>query len=316
MTFSVRGTRQELPLPGRIFSRTSPPPKPGFGIAALPGCGGAGTLRAMDDLLPLPLVVAPTFLLAGLVKGVIGLGLPTVAVGLLGLVMAPAQAAALLVVPSLVTNLWQLAAGPSLARLLRRLWPMLLAVCLGTWAGGGLLAGAGDGRATLALGAAQVLYAASGLARARIRVAPRAEAWLAPLIGAATGLVTAATGVFVIPAVPYLQALALDKEDLVQALGLAFTVSTLALAADLAQGGVLRGAFAAGSLLALVPALAGMTLGQWLHRRVRPERFRLFFFLGLLALGGHLALSGVLATSSTAAARTAGAVPDDMAKHD
>lgn len=45
-----------------------------------------------------------TFLLAGFVKGVVGLGLPTVAVGMLGLVMPPAQAAALLVAPSMVTN--------------------------------------------------------------------------------------------------------------------------------------------------------------------------------------------------------------------
>ena len=65
------------------------------------------------------LAVALAFCLAGFVKGVLGLGLPTLAMGLLALVMAPAEAAALLVLPSLVTNIWQLlfgrasAAGPS-----------------------------------------------------------------------------------------------------------------------------------------------------------------------------------------------------------
>ena len=44
------------------------------------------------------------FLVAGWVKGVVGMGLPTVAMGALGLVIAPVQAAALLVVPSLVTK--------------------------------------------------------------------------------------------------------------------------------------------------------------------------------------------------------------------
>jgi len=81
-------------------------------------------------------VIASTFVLAGFVKGVIGLGLPTVAMGLLAIVMPPAQAASLLVVPSLLTNVWQ-ALGPDLAPLVRRLWPMLLAICLGTgWAAG------------------------------------------------------------------------------------------------------------------------------------------------------------------------------------
>lgn len=246
------------------------------------------------DLMPphLPLVLA-VFLLAGLVKGVIGLGLPTVAMGLLGLAMPPAQAAALLVVPSLVTNVWQLLAGPRFGALTRRLWPMLLGVCGGTWAGAGVLVGGPSGRVTAALGAALVLYALTGLLRVRLRVPARAERWAGPLVGTATGLVTGATGVFVIPAVPYLGALELERDALVQALGLSFTVSTIALAAGLAAGGALPLRAAGTSLVALAPALAGMALGGWLRGRVRPETFRSLFFAGLLVLGGELLLRGL-----------------------
>src|SRR5471030_1098779 len=106
----------------------------------------------MTDLLPHALLIAGTFILAGLVKGVSGLGLPTVAMGLLGLVMPPAQAAALLLVPSLVTNVWQLAAGPRLGAVLVRLRGMLLGICLGTWAGSGLIVGGAAHYATPALG--------------------------------------------------------------------------------------------------------------------------------------------------------------------
>src|SRR5690606_4573226 len=81
-----------------------------------------------------------TFLVAGMVKGVTGMGLPTVAMGLLGTVMPPVAAAAILVIPSFVTNVWQLVSGPATARLLRRLWPMMLAVVLGTIGGAALLA--------------------------------------------------------------------------------------------------------------------------------------------------------------------------------
>jgi uncharacterized membrane protein YfcA len=234
-------------------------------------------------------IVILTFLLAGFVKGVIGLGLPTVAMGLLGLAMAPAQAAALLILPSLATNVWQLAAGPRLRPLWRRLWPMMAGICLGTWAGPALLTADDGGTATRALGLALATYAALGLAAVRLPYPGRAERWLSPLTGAVTGLVTAATGVFVIPAVPYLQALQFERDDLVQALGLSFTVSTVALAADLAHSGALTSA-AGPSLLALLPASLGMLAGQWLRARVAPERFRFWFFLGLLALGCHLAL--------------------------
>lgn len=85
--------------------------------------------------LLLSLLVIGTFVLAGMIKGVIGLGLPTIAMGLLGLAMAPTQAAALLIIPATLTNVWQLAFGGHLWTLLKRLGPMLLAIFIGTGLG-------------------------------------------------------------------------------------------------------------------------------------------------------------------------------------
>jgi uncharacterized protein len=236
-------------------------------------------------------LVAAVFVLGGFVKGVVGLGLPTITMGLLSLAMLPAQAAALLVVPSLVTNLWQIG-GPGLRALLRRLAAMLAGVCLGValgahWLDGGAWAGLG-------LGGALIVYAGLGLLHWRWHVRAAHEPWLAPLIGVATGLVTAATGVFVIPAVPYLQALGLEKDELVRALGLSFLVSTLALGASLGLGGALHAQALGASALAVAPALLGMGAGQWLRGRVRAETFKTLFFAGLLVLGVYLAVRGGL----------------------
>lgn len=238
----------------------------------------------MPDLLYLSAV----FLLAGVVKGVLGLGLPTVAMGLLGAVMPPAQAAALLVLPSLVTNLWQLFAGPRFGALLRRLGGMMLGILAGTMLGAGLIAREESPWPVAALGLTLLAYAVIGLARPSLRVPPRAEPWAAPLVGLATGAITGATGVFVIPAVPFLGALGLGRDDLVQALGLSFTVSTVALAAGLAWHGALPGLLLGQSLLAVLPALLGMALGGRLRGRVRPEVFRRGFFLGLGLLGAEM----------------------------
>jgi len=236
------------------------------------------------------LAIAGTFLLAGFVKGVIGLGLPTLAMGLLGAVMPPAQAASLLVIPSLVTNFWQLAAGPSFVPLLRRLWVMMAGVCIGTWVGAGFLTGGSAERTVFALGVVLLLYGCTGLAAVRFRVSPRPERWLSPVVGLTTGFLTGATGVFVIPAVPYIQALGLEKEELVQALAFSPTVSALALGLSLAGQGVLGLSLAGASLLAVVPALVGMYTGQWLRLRVNEEAFRRAFFFGLIALGAYLAV--------------------------
>ena len=138
------------------------------------------------------------------------------------------------------------------------------------------------------LGAALTLYALAGLLAWRFSVPARHERWLSPAIGALTGVVTGGTGVFVIPAVPYLQGLGLKKEDLVQALGLSFTVSTIALAIGLANAHAFAGDALGASLGAVVPALAGMWVGQRVRGRISPETFRRGFFICLLGLGIQL----------------------------
>lgn len=250
---------------------------------------------AMPDLSPWPLIaIGLTFFLAGIVKGVTGMGLPTVAMGVLGAIMTPVTAAALLIVPSFVTNVWQLASGPDFAVLIRRLWPMMLGIVVGTLAGSAVLTSGQTQWTTAGLGIALIIYAAYTLLARQLLIPFRQEVWLSPLIGLTTGVVTGGTGVFVIPTVPYLQTLGLKKDDLIQALGLSFTVSTIALAAGLAWRGAFHLDGLALSSLAIAPALLGMWLGQTIRKRVRPETFRRGFLACLLLLGMELVLKSVL----------------------
>jgi uncharacterized membrane protein YfcA len=232
--------------------------------------------------------VGAVFAIAGFVKGTIGLGLPTISLGLLAIVMTPVQAAAILILPSFVTNVWQMVAGPALTVVARRLWSMIVAICLGTWAGLGLMTGATARFGTALLGAALALYAVAGLATLRLSVPRGWEPILSPIVGIITGLITAATGVFVIPAVPYLQAIGLQKEELVQALGLSFTVSTIALAINIGLEGGLQLYLVSDTLVALTLACVGMWVGQALRLRMSPITFRKWFFAGLLLLGSYL----------------------------
>jgi uncharacterized membrane protein YfcA len=233
--------------------------------------------------------VGVVFALAGVVKGVIGLGLPTVTMGLMAVVMPPVEAAAILIVPSLLTNAWQMLAGRSLAPIARRLWPMLAGVCIGTWAGIGMMTGADARVGAALLGAALAIYGLFGLLAAQFSLPPRRERLVGAFAGAVTGAITAGTGVFVIPAVPYLQAIGLEKDDLVQALGLSFTVSTLALAVNIGIAGVLTWSLAAPTAWALATACTGMWIGQKIRTRLSPVAFRRWFFVGLLILGIYLA---------------------------
>ena len=248
-------------------------------------------VRAVPDVdITTMLMVFATFTVAGIVKGVTGMGLPTVAMGVLGLFMPPVLAAGLLILPSFVTNIWQLLAGPDFRAIIARLWPMMIAIAAGTLIGIRLMTAGTGIWTTSALGLCLAAYAAYSLLAKPLSVPPRLELKLSPAIGLTTGLLTGGTGIFVVPAVPYIQSLGFNRDDLVQALGLSFTVSTIALAAGLASQNAFRVEHLSLSALAVMPALLGMWLGQKIRNIVSPATFRRWFLICLLLLGAELFL--------------------------
>ncbi|WP_120969640.1 sulfite exporter TauE/SafE family protein [Comamonas sp. lk] len=249
----------------------------------------------MLDAIWMAAAAVAVFALAGLVKGVVGLGLPTVSMALLALFMPPAQAAALLLLPSLVSNVMQIRPTGMLRPLLARLGWMQLGIVLGTL--GGMVCWGGVGSlpaARMALGLALVVYALWGLWGPSLQLPLAHQAWLGLVAGTVTGVITALTGVFVVPAVAFLQSLGLARPALMQAMGLCFTVSTLALGAGMLWLG--QGQMGSGSLawllsaLMLIPALAGMRWGEALREKLSPAVFKKILMLSLLVLGIYMGL--------------------------
>lgn len=247
-----------------------------------------------NETMGLWAAAAAVFLLAGVIKGVIGLGLPTVSMALLALWMPPAQAAALLIVPSLVTNLWQTGPRARFGLVARRIGGMQVGIVVGTLAGAWWLGVPAGAWASAALGVALVAYALWGLTGRQLHVSDAQARWLGPVVGATTGLVTAVTGVFVVPAVPYLQALGFQRDALIQAMGISFTTSTVVLALGLAANGSYPAEVLGGSVAMLVPAVGGMVLGTWLRQRLPVAVFRRCFLVGLALLGAYMALRAVM----------------------
>ena len=235
------------------------------------------------------LAIAATFLIAGTVKGVIGLGLPTVSLALLAVALHLPNAMAVLLVPSFVTNVWQALVGGHGRVLLRRIWPFLLMATVTVQFGALALTRVDLSLLTALLGLLLVAYAAANLAGLRFRVEARHEGWIGASMGLVNGVLSGMTGSFGIPGVMYLQALGLSRDALIQAMGMLFTVSTLALGLALQGANLLRLEHGVLSTLALLPALAGMAIGQRFRKRLSEELFRKIFFLSLLVLGAYLA---------------------------
>jgi len=242
---------------------------------------------------PLLVLIAAVFALAGFVKGVIGLGLPTVSMGLLAVAMPPGQALAIVIVPAIVTNVWQTFVGPYLRDIIRRLWPLMLGTVVGIWLNAGALTGPNGRYAAIALGLLLVINAVIGLSRFGFTVARRDEGWIGAIVGVLTGLISAATGVQVVPSMPFMQAIGMEKDELVQALGVFFTVATVALGLTLTSSGLLSTATALPGTVAMAASFAGMSIGQAMRARMQADSFRYWFQVAMILLGLYLAGSAL-----------------------
>jgi uncharacterized protein len=242
---------------------------------------------------PLVFLIAAAFLIAGFIKGALGLGLPTVSMGLLAVTMPPAQALAIVIVPAIVTNIWQTFGGPYLRDIVRRLWPLLIGTAAGIRLNAGSLTGPYAHYTSIVLGLLLVLNSIIGLSKFSFSVARSNEKWVGGIVGLITGVISAASGVQVIPSVPFLQAIGMEKDELVQALGVFFTVATLSLTINLTASGLLTAATALPGGIALACSFAGMFIGQALRTRMPADAFRYWFLIAMIFLGLYIAGAAV-----------------------
>jgi uncharacterized protein len=213
--------------------------------------------------------------------------------GLLAVTMPPSHALAIVIVPAVVTNIWQTFVGPYLRDIIRRLWPLMVGTVIGIWLNAGMLTGPYARYGTIVLGVLLVIYAIVGLSQFSFSVARRDEKWIGGIVGVITGVVSAATGVQVIPSMPFMQAIGMEKDELVQALGVFFTVATVALAFNLTTAGLLSASTALPGAVAMAGAFVGMSVGQAVRSRMQPEVFRHWFLIAMIFLGIYLVGSAI-----------------------
>ena len=240
------------------------------------------------------LTVALALVFAGSVKGIVGFGIQVVGLALLALALDLISAMAIMLAPTLASNVWQALHGSAGIRLLQRLWPFLGAVFAAVFVGALALTRAELPWLGALLGLVLMIYAVLGLSGFRIRLPSRAETWLAPLFGAANGLLMGMTGSSVMPGTLYLQALGLGRDALLQAMGMLYMIAALALMLAMSSYRLLDVELGIYSLCAVPPALLGMWIGGRDRRRLAEDWFQRLFFTGLLLLGAYLLVKSMV----------------------
>ncbi len=231
------------------------------------------------------IILLAAFFTAGFVKGMVGMGLPTVSLVLLCIMFDISAAMALLLAPSLLTNLWQTYGSISVFQLFRRLWPLYICsavtVALGVYGFTFLEAF----YAEQLLGFVLSIYATLSIFGLRLTVQDQKTSLFAGCAGALTGLLTGLTGSFVVPSIMFLQAIRLSVAEFIQATGLLFSLLTLSLGFSLYIAERITIEISILSLAGVIPAFIGMFFGYQIRTRLKVDMFRLLLNICLLIIG-------------------------------
>lgn len=249
----------------------------------------------MLDVSPLTLLLAAgAFLAGGTVKGVLGIGLPLIAVPLLATALDLQTAVALMIVPVTSSNLLQAVQGGHYGKAVRRFWPVLVPLVLFTIVSAQFLADIDLQTGALVLGVIVMAFAVVQALPLRLTVTPELTRLLNPLMGALSGALGGVSNLFGPPLIIYLVALRLPKEEFVGSIALLFLVGGVTLYATLFLNGLLTLELVGLSAAGAVPMGAGLLLGGRLRERIPQRTFERLLLLVLFLIGINLVRRGLM----------------------
>ena len=247
--------------------------------------------------MPDPSLIAfatAVLLLAGTIKGLIGLGMPTVALTLLTLQIDARAAVTLIVLPMLVGNIWQFWRGPDMVRCVKQHWRyaliLVVVVALTVW----LSQSVPDKLLRVVLGVLVLIFCISSW-RSLVPPIPTHRVRLFEGISAVTaGLVGGLTAAWAPPLAMYLTGLRLERDEFVQALGFLIIAGSTSIFVMFVAVGHSSAPELTFSIFLFIPTLIGFSLGERLRRRTNPEQFKKLFLGAFSLLGVNLVLGSLI----------------------
>ncbi len=230
---------------------------------------------------------------AGVVKGVVGIGIPMVSIALLSLAVSVPQAVALLPVPILVANTWQAFRGGRFKAAVHRFWPLIAALGIGIAAGALLLKRVDDRVLQALIGMAVIVFSITSLSTPELRVSAGAEKSVGIVAGGLGGVLGGMSSLFGPPIMMFLVSLHLPRDEFVAVIGTIYLLGGVFLLAALTGVRVMGAEELALSSLATLPLLAGMVVGQRLRNRISQTAFRKGLLITVMLIGASVLLRAV-----------------------
>ena len=239
------------------------------------------------------LIAAAVFLLAGIVKGVIGIGLPTISITLLAQFVDPRVAIAMVLIPSLISNSWQVWQGGNILRPAKLLWPYVVTMMIAMYITSLFAAAAPVDLMVTGIGVVVVLWTLTSLWKAPPKLPDHLDPVVQPVAGVLAGLLGGMSGIWSPSMVVYLLARRVNKEEFIQFTGFIILFGTLPLTLGYITTGLLNRETALASALMVVPVLVGLFIGRKLRHRINNEQFFKVLLVAFCLMGLHLMWRGL-----------------------
>ena len=221
------------------------------------------------------------FLIAGLVKGSTGIGFSTTALPVMMFYIDPKVSIPLVIIPSITSNILVMAQSFHFISALKRFYTLYIATLPGLYAGVMLLGNTKSSVSRAVLGVVLFLYGIWAFIKRTPPLSPKAEKILRIPAALTTGIVNGLTGSQVMPMLPYMLSIQMDKDTFVQAINLSFTFSSLTMIILLNHMGIFRMENFPVAFLGLVPTAVGIYAGNKVRKSLNEEAYRkaVLFFL-------------------------------------
>ena len=241
------------------------------------------------------MLLAVSLVIAGLVKGAIGVGMPTVAFPLLSMLVDVQTAVMLLSVPLVLSNIPQALEGGFIAQTLWSLTPVLVGMIPGVWIGVAILLNADPAIAKTVAGVSVILVAALTLLAPKLQIKQRLIGPVGLGVGFCGGLlggIAALSGPLVFI---FLLAKGLSSRAFAKEASMFLVVSSVFLASALTLSGQFDWQDVVISTLATAPVVVGMLIGQKVRDAIPADAFKKLVVLTVLLSGAQLVWKGVFA---------------------
>jgi len=225
------------------------------------------------------------FFLGGLVKGTIGVGLPTVTLTLLSFFFDIKDSISFILIPVILTNLVQMLDGKELKSIFQQTKFFLVTSVVFVIPGFLVLRAINSNTILLILASLLVLNSCLVLFNKIITIKKHTSFQTQFWIGALTGITTGVTSIYTMPFIFLIQSLKFNKEKLIQLMGLSFFLYSLTQFALFYSFSMINEKVLLFSSVACIPILIGVISGKYLRKVLSEQTFKQLFNYMLLISG-------------------------------